>query len=79
MGKAPIGVARIAKKYGKRVIAFAGAVKPDATACNENGIDAYFPILRAPCSLDDAMNIENAFENLKATATQVFRLYKAIE
>lgn len=79
MGKAPIGVARIAKKYGKRVIAFAGAVKADATACNENGIDAYFPILRAPCSLDDAMNIENAFENLKATATQVFRLYKAIE
>lgn len=78
MGKAPIGVARIAKKHGKRVIAFAGAVKADATACNENGIDAYFPILRAPCSLDDAMNIENAFENLRATAVQVFRLYKAL-
>jgi glycerate kinase len=43
MGKAPIGVAKIAKKYGKPVTAFAGCVTPDAVVCNEHGIDAFFP------------------------------------
>ena len=32
MGKAPIGIARLAKKYGKPVIAFSGAVTEDAAA-----------------------------------------------
>ncbi|MFR1008669.1 MAG: glycerate kinase [Ruminococcus sp.] len=44
MGKAPIGVARFAKNI-KPVIAFSGCVKDGAQACNEYGIDAYFPIL----------------------------------
>lgn len=43
MGKAPIGVAGIAKKYRKPVIAFSGCVTEDATACNQHGIDAFFP------------------------------------
>lgn len=43
MGKAPIGIARLAKKYGKPVIAFSGAVTEDAAACNQAGIDAFFP------------------------------------
>ena len=77
MGKAPIGVAKVAKKYGKTVIAFAGCVTEDAVLCNENGIDAFFPILRAPISLSDAMNKENAYKNLMNTAEQAFRLYKA--
>ena len=74
MGKAPIGVANIAKKYGKTVIAFAGCVTEDATVCNENGIDAYFPILRNICGLSEAMDKDNAYKNLKATSCQVFRL-----
>ena len=37
MGKAPVGVAKLAKKYGKKVIAFAGAVQRDARACNDAG------------------------------------------
>ncbi len=74
MGKAPIGVARLAKKHGKKVVAFAGAVTRDATECNKNGIDAYFPILREICTLDRAMETEYAAENLSATAEQVFRL-----
>ena len=76
MGKAPVGVARAAKKYGKPVIAFSGAVTRDATLCNENGIDAFFPIVRTPCSLSDAMDIKNAYENLRSTAEQAFRLIK---
>ena len=74
MGKAPVGVASLAKKYGKTVIAFAGCVTPDARACNDCGIDAFFPILRAPCTLAEAMDKQNASENLADTAEQVFRL-----
>lgn len=76
MGKAPIGVAKLAKKYGKRVIAFAGCVTEDAEECNDHGIDAFFPILRGIVTLDEALERENAYNNLKATAYQVFRLIK---
>lgn len=74
MGKAPIGVARLAKKYGKKVIAFSGCVTEDAEVCNMHGIDAFFPIVRGVTTLDDALNTENAYKNLTATAYQVFRL-----
>lgn len=75
-GKAPIGVARIAKKYDKTVLAFSGSVTNDAVACNDHGIDAFFPILRNICTLEEAMDIENAKANLTATVSQVFRLLK---
>lgn len=74
MGKAPIGVARLAKKYGKRVIAFSGCVTEDAEVCNEHGIDAFFPIVQGVTSLDAALDKNNAYNNLYATAKQVFRL-----
>ena len=74
MGKAPIGVARIAKEYGKPVIAFSGCVTKDATACNESGIDAFFPILRGVVTLDEAMKAENAAANMSDTVEQAFRL-----
>lgn len=73
-GKAPIGVARIAKKYNKTVLAFAGAVTEDAIVCNEHGIDAFFPILRRIQSLQEAMEPSIARENMVTTAEQVFRL-----
>lgn len=76
MGKAPVGVARIAKKYNKPVIAFAGCVTPEATACNEHGIDAFFPILRGVVSLSEAMEPKNARQNMIDTVEQVMRLLK---
>lgn len=76
MGKAPIGVARLAKKYGKRVIAFSGCVTDDAEILNNHGIDAFFPILRGVTTLDEALNPQNAYKNLTATAYQVFKLIK---
>lgn len=79
MGKAPIGVAHIAKKYGKPVIAFCGSVTKDAVLCNEHGIDAFFPILRSVTSLAQAMESDNARQNLIDTAEQVFRLIYLIE
>lgn len=78
MGKAPIGVANIAKKYGKTVLAFSGCVTEDARACNGGGIDAYFPILRGVVSLQEAMDHDNAERNMIATVEQVFRLIKTL-
>ncbi len=74
MGKAPIGVAKLAKKHSIKVIAFAGSVTKDARVCNEKGIDAYFPIVRGITTLEEAIKKENAKENLKAAVEQVFRL-----
>lgn len=74
MGKAPIGVAKLAQKHGAKVLAFAGSVTRDATACNNAGIDAFFPIVRGITTLEEAMNPENARENMIATVEQVFRL-----
>ena len=74
MGKAPVGVANIAKKYNKKVIAFSGSVTEDAGVCNEHGIDAFFPILRRIVTLEEAMQTDTAKKNLTDTAEQVFRL-----
>ena len=73
MGKAPVGIAEIAKKYGKPVIAFCGAVRNGAEICNDHGIDAFFPILRQVSTLEQAMEKTCAYTNLANTAEQVFR------
>lgn len=76
MGKVPVGVAKIAKKYNKPVLAFSGCVTDEANVCNLHGIDSFFPIIREVCSLDDAMDSKTAFKNMTNTAEQVFRLIK---
>ena len=79
MGKAPIGVAKLAKQYGKTVVAFSGCVTRDAALCNAHGIDAFFPILRTPCTLSEAMDPANAAQNLQDTALQVFLFWRAVD
>lgn len=74
MGKAPVGVAKLAKKYHKKVIAFAGSVTKEAKECNQAGIDAFFPIVRGVTTLEDAMCLKKARENMMDTVEQVFRL-----
>ena len=74
MGKAPIGVAHLAKEYGKPVIAFSGAVTREAGLCNQHGIDAFFPIMRSVVSLQEALDPGEARINAADTAEQVFRL-----
>lgn len=73
MGKVPVGVARLAKKHGAKVLAFAGGVTKDAGECNAAGIDAFFPIVRGVTTLDEAMVPENARENMTLSVEQVFR------
>lgn len=79
LGKAPIGVAHLAKKHGKKVLAFAGCLTPDAGVCNENGIDAFFPILRRVITVQEAMEKETARENMIRSVEQVFRLIKTVQ
>ncbi|MBQ9131748.1 MAG: glycerate kinase, partial [Clostridia bacterium] len=42
MGKAPVGVASLAKRYGVPVLALCGCVGEGAQACNDHGVDAFF-------------------------------------
>lgn len=77
MGKAPMGVAHLAKKYDIPVVALAGSVTSDASACNQYGIDAYFSILQSTCTLEEAMKAEQTWENLIQTSEQVLRLWNA--
>ena len=79
LGKAPIGVASLAKKHQKKVLAFAGAVTPDAKECNQHGIDAFFPILRGIVTLKEAMDKENAHQNMVDTVEQVFRVVEMMK
>lgn len=79
LGKAPIGVATLAKKHQKKVLAFAGAVTPDAKECNQHGIDAFFPILRGVVTLKEAMNKEVAHQNMVDTVEQVFRVVEMMK
>jgi glycerate kinase len=78
MGKAPTGVAKLAKKYGKIVIAFAGEVTEEAMECNRNGIDAFFSIVKGVTTLEQALDCDNAKNNLADTAEQVMRLIHTI-
>lgn len=76
MGKAPSGVAKIAKKYNVPVIAVAGSLGKDVEKINNEGIDAYFSITPKPMTLEDAMNSEFAKKNLKSTIKQIMKVYK---
>ena len=60
--------------YGAKTIAFAGSVTKDAAACNQAGIDAFFPIVRGITTLEEAMDTETAKYNMRSCAEQVFRL-----
>ena len=54
-GKVPIGVARVAKRYNKPVIAIAGSLSSDVDIVYQHGLDATFSVLYKICSLDDAL------------------------
>ena len=78
MGKAPIEIARVAKKYKKNVVFLAGTIVDKEIGTlytNTKGIiDASFSILRGISTLDEAMNKEIAISNLENTVSQVFNL-----
>ena len=81
MGKAPVGVAKLAKMKSPKLkaIALCGCALPDAEAVNEEGIDAYFPILHLPMTVAEAMEEETACRNLRQTVRQALLLYRAAQ
>lgn len=54
-GKAPIGIAQIAKKYQKPVIAIVGSRSCDLKDVYEKGISLIIPLVLGPISLEEAM------------------------
>ena len=54
-GKTPYGVAQVAKKHGKPVIAVAGTVGDGVDELYSKGIDAVISILDRPLSLEEAI------------------------
>ncbi len=71
-GKTPIGVARMAKRYGKPVIGIAGSLASDAALVQGHGIDAVFSILSQVSTVDEALanaavNVRTASRNIAAT------------
>ena len=83
MGKAPIGVARLAKSINRKIltVVVCGCAMFDAAEVHESiheaGIDAYFPILQSPMLVEDAMKVETAKENLTRTVEEIIRIIKA--
>ena len=54
-GKTPIGVTKVAKKFGIPVLAVAGGISDDASVVYEHGIDGLMSIIPRPMTLDEAM------------------------
>lgn len=63
-GKAPVGVARRAKRYGKPVVAVVGGRADNLDAVYGRGIDLVLPICRKPMPLDQALGVQEATTNL---------------
>ena len=63
-GKAPVGVARRAKRYGKPVVAVVGGRADNLDAVYEQGIDLVLPVCRKPMPLDQALDPREATVNL---------------
>ena len=78
MGKAPIGVAQLAKSFNKNIltVAVCGCATDDAIKIHEYGIDSYFPILQTAITTEEAMKIEVAEKNLSRTIEEIIRLVK---
>ncbi len=79
MGKAPSGIAHIAKVFNKPVIMLVGSVAASFDGDIIQDVEAYFPIIRRPMSLEQAMEPATAKVNIASTCEQIFRMYKAFD
>lgn len=75
-GKTPLGVATVAKKYNKPVIALAGRVGDNIDVLYEKGIDSIFGIVRELTTLDEALL--NGKKNIQKTSEDIIRLINLI-
>ncbi|MBR6713234.1 MAG: glycerate kinase [Selenomonadaceae bacterium] len=76
-GKAPSGVAKLAKKLNPNIITI-GLGGSVADISDDTGLDAAFAILREPMTLAEAMNKDVTQKNLSETTAQIIRLIEAV-
>ena len=74
-GKAPVGVARRAKRYGKPVAAVVGGRADNLDAVYGQGIDLVLPICRKPMDLERALDPQEATTNLICAGESAARAY----
>lgn len=75
-GKTPIGVAQVAKKYNKPVIALAGRIGDNVEVLYDMGIDSIFCIMKGVSTLDEAL--KSGKENIENTAENIIRLMYSV-
>lgn len=75
-GKTPLGVATVAKKHNKPVIALAGRVGEGIEILHEKGIDSIFGITKGATSLEEAL--EKGQENIEKTAENIIRFINSV-
>ncbi|MBS4455716.1 glycerate kinase family protein [Tuanshanicoccus lijuaniae] len=75
-GKAPVGIAKIAQKYGVPTIAIVGSKSRDIDAVYEAGISGVFDIINQPMSLEDA--IHNTPQLVTAAAKNIIHLFSTL-
>ena len=63
-GKAPVGVARRAKRYGKPVVAVVGGRADNLDAVYGQGVDLVLPVCRKPMGFELALDPQEATTNL---------------
>lgn len=74
-GKAPVGVARRAKRYGKPVVAVVGGRADNLDAVYERGIDLVLPVCRKPMGLELALDPQEAITNLICAGESAAQAY----
>ncbi len=74
MGKAPIGVAKLAKKYNKKVIGLCGMIGDNINLVNNEGIDAIFSIQTKANTINEAIKKDITMKNLEIVSEQIIRL-----
>ena len=78
MGKAPIELARIAKKYNKKVIFLAGSILDEQVNQlsdeNKKLVDSSFTVQREFLPLENAMKKDVTIKNIENTVIQIFNL-----
>ncbi|HWJ02426.1 MAG TPA: glycerate kinase [Verrucomicrobiae bacterium] len=72
-GKAPVGVAEVADKYGVPVVCISGGLGQDYELLYKKGFTSLFSIVEGPMSLDQAM--KDAGPLLERAAERVLRLF----
>ena len=75
-GKAPIGIAKIAKRYRVPTIAIVGSQTLDIEAVYQEGIAGVFDIINQPLTLEQA--IQQTPELVEATAKNAISIYGAL-